>query len=111
MSIDNYFLGCISPQDDVNYLRDVYIVTELVDKGLTSVVKVNVDHRLMSCILYQICCGVSYPHFLGITYRVSFLNNSFFSEGSVPYFKRILFNLKKRACYRYNLSTTQKTFQ
>lgn len=42
MSIDNYFLGCISPQDDVNYLRDVYIVTELVDKGLTSVVKVNV---------------------------------------------------------------------
>uniref|UniRef100_A0A0M3HT27 Protein kinase domain-containing protein n=1 Tax=Ascaris lumbricoides TaxID=6252 RepID=A0A0M3HT27_ASCLU len=23
----------------------------------------------MSCILYQICCGVSYPHFLGITYR------------------------------------------
>ncbi|VDK50698.1 unnamed protein product [Anisakis simplex] len=62
-------LDVFSPQHSSDTLRDVYIVTELMDADLSKVVKLDVDNTCISYMVYQICCAINYLHSLGIIHR------------------------------------------
>ncbi|XP_037826101.1 stress-activated protein kinase JNK-like [Lucilia sericata] len=49
--------------------QDVYMVMELMEANLNSVIHIGLDHDRLSYLIYQILCGIKHLHTAGIIHR------------------------------------------
>lgn len=62
-------LNAFTPQKTLDEFVDLYIVMELMDANLCSVIQMDLDHERMSYLLYQMLCGIRHLHAAGIIHR------------------------------------------
>lgn len=72
-------LNVFTPQQADNF-QDIYLVMELMQASLHTVIPIQMTHDRMSFLLYQMLCGIKHLHSAGIIHRVRFryyyINNS-----------------------------------
>lgn len=62
-------MNAFTPQKTLEEFVDLYIVMELMDANLCSVIQMDLDHERMSYLLYQMLCGIRHLHAAGIIHR------------------------------------------
>lgn len=62
-------LNVFTPQKTIEEFSDVYIVMELMDASLTSVIGMRLDQERISYLMYQLLCGIKHLHSANIIHR------------------------------------------
>lgn len=62
-------LNVFTPQKTLQDFSDVYLVMELMDASLTSVISMRLDQERISYLMYQLLCGIKHLHSANIIHR------------------------------------------
>ncbi|CAK5084112.1 unnamed protein product [Meloidogyne enterolobii] len=62
-------LNAFTPQNSLEEFDDLYLVMELMDASLCQVTAMDLDHKRLSFLLYQMLCGINYLHKASIVHR------------------------------------------
>ncbi|XP_014212370.1 stress-activated protein kinase JNK-like [Copidosoma floridanum] len=62
-------LNAFSPQKSLDEFQDVYLVMEFIEANFCQVIQMELDHKRISYLLYQILCGIKHLHSAEIIHR------------------------------------------
>uniref|UniRef100_A0A8D8YR03 Stress-activated protein kinase JNK n=1 Tax=Cacopsylla melanoneura TaxID=428564 RepID=A0A8D8YR03_9HEMI len=62
-------LNAFTPQRSLEEFKDVYLVMEHMDTDLNKIIRNEMDHEVISFLMYQMLCGIKHLHSAGIIHR------------------------------------------